>query len=60
MMITRVGPAIPFLHVHGRTLALLGSLTASLAEQALAGQPGNVPAVTGAIGARVLGGIFPA
>ena len=31
-----------------------------LAEQTLAGQPGNVPAVTGARGARVLGGIFPA
>ena len=31
-----------------------------LAEQTLAGQPGNVPAVTGAKGARVLGGIFPA
>ena len=31
-----------------------------LAEQTLAGQPGNVPAVTGATGARVLGGIFPA
>ena len=31
-----------------------------LAEQTLAGRPGNVPAVTGATGARVLGGIFPA
>ena len=31
-----------------------------LAEQTLSGQPGNVPAVTGATGARVLGGIFPA
>ena len=31
-----------------------------LAEQTLAGQPGNVPAVTGARGPRVLGGIFPA
>ena len=31
-----------------------------LAEQTLAGLPGNVPAVTGATGARVLGGIFPA
>ena len=31
-----------------------------LAEQTLAGQPGNVPAVTGASGPRVLGGIFPA
>ena len=31
-----------------------------LAEQTLAGQPGNVPAVTGATGSRVLGGIFPA
>ena len=31
-----------------------------LAEQTLAGQPGNVPAVTGATGVRVLGGIFPA
>ena len=31
-----------------------------LAEQTLAGLPGNVPAVTGAAGARVLGGIFPA
>ena len=31
-----------------------------LAEQTLAGQPGNVPAVTGATGAKVLGGIYPA
>jgi anhydro-N-acetylmuramic acid kinase len=31
-----------------------------LAEQTLAGLPGNVPAVTGAAGARVLGGVFPA
>ena len=31
-----------------------------LAEQTLAGQSGNVPAVTGARGPRVLGGIFPA
>ena len=31
-----------------------------LAEQTLAGLPGSVPAVTGAIGARVLGGIYPA
>ena len=31
-----------------------------LAEQTLARQPGNVPAVTGATGSRVLGGIFPA
>ena len=31
-----------------------------LAEQTLAGQPGNVPAVTGATGPRVLGGIYPA
>ena len=31
-----------------------------LAEQTLAGQPSNVPTVTGAGGPRVLGGIFPA
>ena len=31
-----------------------------LAKQTLAGLPGNVPAVTGALGARVLGGIYPA
>jgi anhydro-N-acetylmuramic acid kinase len=31
-----------------------------LAEQTLTGLPGNVPAVTGAAGARVLGGIYPA
>lgn len=31
-----------------------------LAKQTLAGLPGNVPAVTGASGARVLGGIYPA
>jgi anhydro-N-acetylmuramic acid kinase len=31
-----------------------------LAEQTLAGSPGNVPAVTGAKGCRVLGGIYPA
>ena len=30
-----------------------------LAEQTLAGQSGNVPAVTGAAGTRVLGGIYP-
>jgi anhydro-N-acetylmuramic acid kinase len=31
-----------------------------LAEQTLAGRPGNVPDVTGACGYRVLGGIYPA
>ncbi len=31
-----------------------------LAEQTLAGQPGNVPGVTGATGPRVIGGIYPA
>jgi anhydro-N-acetylmuramic acid kinase len=31
-----------------------------LAEQTLAGQPGNVPSVTGATGPRVLGGIYRA
>ena len=31
-----------------------------LAKQTLAGLPGNVPAVTGASGARILGGIYPA
>lgn len=31
-----------------------------LAEQALAGRPGNIPGVTGARGHRVLGGIYPA
>ena len=31
-----------------------------LARQALLGQPGNLPAVTGAVGLRVLGAIYPA
>lgn len=31
-----------------------------LARQTLRGQPGNLPKVTGAQGARILGGIFPA
>jgi anhydro-N-acetylmuramic acid kinase len=31
-----------------------------LAEQTVAGRPGNVPEVTGACGYRVLGGIYPA
>jgi anhydro-N-acetylmuramic acid kinase len=31
-----------------------------LARQALLGRPGNLPAVTGARGPRVLGGVFPA
>jgi anhydro-N-acetylmuramic acid kinase len=31
-----------------------------LAEQTLAGRPGNVPSATGARGPRVLGGIYPA
>ena len=31
-----------------------------LAEQTINGQPGNLPAVTGATGPRVLGGIYPA
>ncbi len=31
-----------------------------LAQQALRGQPGNLPAVTGARGARILGAIYPA
>mgnify|MGYP005848231321 CR=1 FL=1 len=30
-----------------------------LAQQALQGRPGNVPAVTGAAGERILGGIYP-
>ena len=30
-----------------------------LARQALAGRPGNLPAVTGARGLRVLGAIYP-
>ena len=31
-----------------------------LAQETLAGRPGNEPAVTGASGHRILGGIFPA
>lgn len=31
-----------------------------LAKQTLAGRPGNIPAVTGAAGRRILGGIYPA
>jgi len=31
-----------------------------LAQRALLGEPGNLPAVTGAKGARVLGAIYPA
>jgi anhydro-N-acetylmuramic acid kinase len=31
-----------------------------LAERTLAGLPGNLPAVTGAAGPRVLGAVFPA
>lgn len=31
-----------------------------LAQRTLAGQPGNLPSVTGARGARILGGIYPA
>jgi len=31
-----------------------------LAHQAIAGLPGNLPKATGAQGARVLGGIYPA
>ncbi|MEK9533932.1 MAG: anhydro-N-acetylmuramic acid kinase, partial [Halieaceae bacterium] len=31
-----------------------------LAKQTVAGLPGNVPAVTGAEGPRVLGAIYPA
>jgi anhydro-N-acetylmuramic acid kinase len=30
-----------------------------LAREALAGRPGNLPAVTGAAGPRVLGAIYP-
>ena len=36
-----------------------GDILAGTVRQ-LAGQAGNVPAVTGAAGARVLGGIYPA
>jgi anhydro-N-acetylmuramic acid kinase len=36
------------------------SAFAWLAQRALAGQPGNLPAVTGARGLRVLGAIYPA
>jgi anhydro-N-acetylmuramic acid kinase len=31
-----------------------------LARETLAGRPGNLPGVTGAIGLRVLGAIYPA
>ena len=31
-----------------------------LARETLAGRPGNVPAVTGAAGLRVLGAVYPA
>ena len=31
-----------------------------LAREALAGRPGNLPAVTGASGRRILGTVFPA
>ena len=37
-----------------------GAAFAWLARQLLNGQPGNAPAVTGAAGPRVLGGIYPA
>ena len=37
-----------------------GAAFAWLARQLLTGQPGNAPAVTGAAGPRVLGGIYPA
>jgi len=30
-----------------------------LAREAIAGRPGNLPAVTGAVGPRILGGIYP-
>ncbi|KTG17016.1 hypothetical protein AUR63_00370 [Guyparkeria sp. XI15] len=37
-----------------------GAAFAWLARQLLSGKPGNAPAVTGAAGPRVLGGIYPA
>jgi anhydro-N-acetylmuramic acid kinase len=46
------------LGVAGQDMEALGF--AWLARQTLAGLPGNVPAVTGARGPRILGGIYPA
>jgi anhydro-N-acetylmuramic acid kinase len=57
--------------LHPRTLATTAALGvpvnevealafAWLAREALAGRPGNLPAVTGARGPRVLGAIYPA
>jgi anhydro-N-acetylmuramic acid kinase len=40
--------------------AVEGAAFAWLAQQTLAGLPGNIPASTGARGPRILGGIFPA
>ena len=45
---------------HGVTVTHVEALAfAWLAREALAGRPGNLPAVTGARGLRVLGAIYP-
>jgi anhydro-N-acetylmuramic acid kinase len=65
-LMQRLQANLPQLHVTSSQargmppLQVEATAFAWLARQTLRGQPGNLPKVTGAQGARILGGIFPA
>jgi anhydro-N-acetylmuramic acid kinase len=55
------GRALATTEVYGVPVGDVEALAfAWLARESLAGRPGNLPAVTGARGARVLGAVYPA
>ena len=66
MLLARIAAHLPGVHVestqaHGLDPDFVEAMAfAWLAREALAGRPGNVPAVTGARGPRVLGVVYPA
>jgi anhydro-N-acetylmuramic acid kinase len=65
-LLARIAARLPGVHVdstqaHGLDPDFVEAMAfAWLAREALAGRPGNVPAVTGARGPRVLGVVYPA
>ena len=64
-LLARIAAHLPGVHVestaaHGLDPDFVEAMAfAWLAREALAGRPGNVPAVTGARGPRVLGVVYP-
>ena len=65
-LMTALGDALPGMAVessaaHGLEPDFVEAMAfAWLARETLAGRPGNLPAVTGAVGPRVLGAVYPA